>query len=70
MMMPQGAIGTGVVDFVTPIPGLVTQIAEVARSREAIRGVGEEEAESELRQILNFLRRRTRHDFPFEGRTR
>ena len=63
MMMPQAAIGTGVVDFVAPIPRLVTQIAEVVRSKEAIRGVGEGEAEGELRQIINFLLRRTGHDF-------
>ena len=63
MMMPQAAIETGVVDFVAPISRLVTQIADVMRSREAMRGVGEEEAERELRQIVNYLRRRTGHDF-------
>jgi two-component system, chemotaxis family, CheB/CheR fusion protein len=63
MMMPQAAIGTGVVDFVAPIPRLVTQIADVMRSKEAMRGIGEEEAERDLRQIVHFLRRRTGHDF-------
>ncbi|HTO78646.1 MAG TPA: CheR family methyltransferase, partial [Methylocystis sp.] len=63
MMMPQAAISTGVVDFVAPIPRLVTQIADVMRSREALRGVGEEEADKDLRQIIAFLRRRSGHDF-------
>ncbi|CAN3989415.1 two-component system, NarL family, sensor histidine kinase EvgS [Methylocystis bryophila] len=63
MMMPQSAIATGVVDFVAPISRLVGQIADVMRSKEAMRGVGEEEAERELRQIVNYLRQRTGHDF-------
>ena len=63
MMMPQAAIATGVVDFVAPISRLVTQIADAMRSKEAMHGVGEEEAERELRQIVNYLRRRTGHDF-------
>lgn len=63
MMMPQAAIATGVVDFVAPLSRLVTQIADVMRSKEAMHGVGDEEAERELRQIVNYLRRRTGHDF-------
>ncbi len=63
VMMPQAAIGTGAVDFVAPISRLVTQIADVMRSKEAIHSIGEEEVERDLRQIVNFLLRRTGHDF-------
>ncbi len=61
--MPQAALATGVVDCFAPIAGLVAQIAEVMRGKEAMRGLGEEEAELVLRQIINLLRLRTRHDF-------
>ena len=63
MMMPQAAIATGAVDFVAPISRLVTQIADVVRRKEAMHAVDEEETDKELRQIVNYLRRRTGHDF-------
>ncbi|QGM44375.1 chemotaxis protein CheB [Methylocystis heyeri] len=62
-MMPQSAIETGAVDFVAPIESLVKHIADVARSKEAMRSMEGEETERELRQIIAHLRRRTGHDF-------
>jgi two-component system, chemotaxis family, CheB/CheR fusion protein len=62
-MMPQSAIATGAVDFIAPIRRLAAHVAGVARSKEAIRSVDEEETERELRQIVAHLRRRTGHDF-------
>jgi two-component system, chemotaxis family, CheB/CheR fusion protein len=62
-MMPQSAIATGSVDFVAPIDRLATHIADVARSKEAIRSQEGDETEGELRQIIAHLRRRTGHDF-------
>ena len=61
--MPQAAIATGVVISSAPISRLVTQIGDAMRSKEAMHGVGEEESRRELRQIVNYLRRRTGHDF-------
>jgi two-component system, chemotaxis family, CheB/CheR fusion protein len=62
-MMPQSAIATGSVDFVAPIEHLAEHVADVARSKEAMRNLEGEETEGELRQIIAHLRRRTGHDF-------
>ena len=40
-MMPRSAIATGVADFVEPIDRVVERIAEVARSKEALRRLDE-----------------------------
>jgi two-component system, chemotaxis family, CheB/CheR fusion protein len=62
-MMPESAIATGVVDVVAPVAELAQRVAEVIRSKLALRGMKEEDAEQEIRQIVAFLRRRTGHDF-------
>ena len=62
-MMPRSAMATGVADFVEPIDRMVERIAEVARSKEALRRLGTDEADEDLRRILGFLRARVGHDF-------
>ncbi len=62
-MMPRSAMATGVADFVEPIDRMVERIAEVARSKEALRRIGEDDADEDLRRILGFLRARVGHDF-------
>jgi two-component system, chemotaxis family, CheB/CheR fusion protein len=62
-MMPRSAIATGVADFVAPIAKLVERIAEVTRSKRAVRAQTEESAQDDLRRIVGFLRARTGHDF-------
>ena len=62
-MMPRSAMATGVADFVEPIDRMVERIAEVARSKEALRRLGTDEADDDLRRILGFLRARVGHDF-------
>ncbi|CCM79439.1 chemotaxis protein CheB [Rhizobium mesoamericanum] len=61
--MPQNAIATGAVDFVAPIPRLVERLAEVARSKEAVRSLDMAGAANDLRRIVALLRARTGHDF-------
>jgi two-component system, chemotaxis family, CheB/CheR fusion protein len=61
--MPQNAIATGVVSFIAPISRLAERIAEVSRSKEAVRSLDEDEAANDLRRIVGFLRSRTGHDF-------
>ena len=61
--MPQNAIATGIVNVVAPISRLAEQIAEVARSKGAVRSLDEDEAANDLRRIIGFLRARTGHDF-------
>jgi two-component system, chemotaxis family, CheB/CheR fusion protein len=61
--MPRNAIATGLVDFVAPIPVLVRRIAEVVRTKKALRRLNEEDAEQGLPQILRLLHTRTGHDF-------
>ncbi len=61
--MPQNAIATGVVSFIAPIAHLAERIAEVARSKEAVRSLDEEGAANDLRRIVGFLHARTGHDF-------
>ncbi|MGH6617119.1 chemotaxis protein CheB [Sphingomonas sp.] len=61
--MPHSAISTGLADFVAPIAGLAERIAEVARSKEAVRSLDEQGAANDLRRIVNFLHSRTGHDF-------
>lgn len=61
--MPQNAIATGVVSFVAPISRLAERIAEVARSKQAVRSLDEDAAANDLRKIVGFLRARTGHDF-------
>jgi two-component system, chemotaxis family, CheB/CheR fusion protein len=62
-MMPQNAIATGVVSFIAPISELVERIAEVSRSKEAVRSLDADVAANDLRRIVTFLRGRTGHDF-------
>jgi two-component system CheB/CheR fusion protein len=62
-MMPESAIATGVVDFVAPVADMTQRVAEVIRSKVALRRLKQEDAEQEIRQIVAFLRRRTGHDF-------
>lgn len=62
-MMPRSAIASGVVDFIETLDMLPRRIAEVARSKQALRSLQSDSAEAELRQILSFLRARTGHDF-------
>lgn len=62
-MMPESAIATGVVDFVAPVADLTERIAEVARSKIALREESAEDVEQQIRQIIALLRRRTGHDF-------
>ena len=61
--MPQNAIATGVVSFIAPISGLAERIAEVAKSKEAVRSLDEDGAANDLRRIVGFLHARTGHDF-------
>ena len=62
-MMPRSAVATGAADFVAPVAELVRRLAEVTRSKQALRRLDEEGAEVELRQILAHLNARTGHDF-------
>ena len=61
--MPQNAIATGVVSFIAPIARLAERMAEVAKSKEAVRSLDEDGAANDLRRIVGFLRARTGHDF-------
>ncbi len=62
-MMPRNAIATGVVDFVLPVAQLAARIAEVARSKHALKSLTQQDAEADLRRIIGFLKQRTGHDF-------
>jgi two-component system, chemotaxis family, CheB/CheR fusion protein len=61
--MPQNAIATGLVNFIAPIPRLAERMAEVARSKEAVRSLDVDGAANDLRKIVAHLRTRTGHDF-------
>ena len=61
--MPQNTIATGVVNVVAPISRLAEQIAEISKSKGAVRSLDEYEAANDLRWIIGFLRTRTGHDF-------
>jgi two-component system, chemotaxis family, CheB/CheR fusion protein len=61
--MPQNAIATGAADFVAPIARLAERLAEVARSKEAVRSLDMAGAANDLRRIIGVLRARTGHDF-------
>ena len=61
--MPQNAIASGVADFVAPLARLAERIAEVARSKEAVRSLDMDGSANDLRRIVAFLRARTGHDF-------
>jgi two-component system CheB/CheR fusion protein len=61
--MPQNAIATGAADFVAPIARLAERLAEVARSKEAVRSLDMAGAANDLRRIVGLLRARTGHDF-------
>jgi two-component system, chemotaxis family, CheB/CheR fusion protein len=61
--MPRSAIAAGTVDFVEPLDRLLETLAAISRHKDALRALGENEAEDDLRQILAFLRARTGHDF-------
>lgn len=61
--MPESAIATGAVDFVAPIEELTARIAQVMLNEKAFHSATEEESEQDVRQIINFLRLRTQHDF-------
>lgn len=61
--MPQSAIATGLVNVIAPIPRLAERIADVARSKEAVRSLDMDGAANDLRRIVTHLRVRTGHDF-------
>ena len=61
--MPQNAIATGVADVIAPLDRLAERIAEVARSKEAVRSLDLDGSANELRRVISFLRMRTGHDF-------
>ena len=61
--MPQAAIATGMADFVAPIARLTERLAEVARSKEAVRSLDMDGAANDLRRIVALLRTRIGHDF-------
>ncbi len=61
--MPQNAIATGDADFVAPLARLAERLAEVARSKEAVRALDVDGSANDLRRIVAFLRARTGHDF-------
>lgn len=61
--MPQNAIATGAVNFIGPIKRLAERLAEVSRSKEAVRSLDPGDAVNDLRRIVGFLRARTGHDF-------
>lgn len=61
--MPQNAIATGVVSFIAPLARLAERMAEVAKSKEAVRSLDADGAANDLRRLVGFLRARTGHDF-------
>ncbi|HKG13397.1 MAG TPA: CheR family methyltransferase [Pyrinomonadaceae bacterium] len=67
--MPQGAIGTGFVDFVLPVAAIPGKLVSLRRNAERIQLPPAEPkrsrdfAEDALRELLALLRARTRHDF-------
>jgi two-component system, chemotaxis family, CheB/CheR fusion protein len=70
--MPRAVIDTGVADLILPVRQLVERLAELARSKERIRGfvrVAEEsepmelDEERALRGIFDLMLRRLGHDF-------
>ncbi len=50
-------------DFVAPLARLAERLAEVARSKEAVRSLDVDGSANDLRRIVAFLRARTGHDF-------
>lgn len=67
--MPQNAIATGVVSFIAPLARLAERMAEVAKSKEAVRSLDADGAANDLRRLVGFLRARTGHDFSNYKRT-
>jgi len=61
--MPQSAIATGFADFILPIPAMAKRVAEVARSKGAVRSLDLDGGGNELRRVVNLLHSRTGHDF-------
>ena len=61
--MPQSALETGAVDIVAPMARLAERLAEVARSKEAVRSLDVDGAANDLRHIVHLLRAHTGHDF-------
>ena len=61
--MPQNAIATGAADFVGRVSVLAQRLAEVAKSKEAVRSLDLDGEANDLRRIVGFLRSRTGHDF-------
>ena len=61
--MPQNAVATGAADFVAPVARLAERVAEVARSKDAVRSLDMDGVANDLRRIVSFLRARTGHDF-------
>lgn len=68
-VMPQSAIATGVADFILPLDEMAGRIAEVVRSKLAMRSLKEADAEATVRRIIAFLRARSGHDFANYKRT-
>lgn len=61
--MPQNAIATGAADFVAPIARLAEYLAEVARSKDAVRSLDMAGSANDLKRIIALLRSRVGHDF-------
>lgn len=61
--MPQNAIATGMVSFIGPVNRLAVRISDVARSKEAVRSLDEDDLANDLNSLIGHLRARTGHDF-------
>jgi two-component system, chemotaxis family, CheB/CheR fusion protein len=62
-MVPLSAIATRVVDFIAPVRTLVERIAEVVRSKKAVRQLNDADTKQGLRKITNVLLGSAGHDF-------
>ena len=61
--MPRGAMATGTADVVEPPAALADALAEIVRSRRAVRSLHEDTVGAHVDEILELLRSRTGHDF-------
>jgi two-component system CheB/CheR fusion protein len=61
--MPRSAIATSVADFVLPITGIASRLAEIARTKRAATLASFDSSEELIRRILAHVRVRTGHDF-------
>jgi two-component system, chemotaxis family, CheB/CheR fusion protein len=61
--MPRSAISTGVADFVLPVTGIASRLAELARTKRAAALGNLDSNEELMRRVLAHVRVRTGHDF-------